>query len=1688
MKAVTKLNLNMNPSVCEDGSLVFARNMKVDKDGCLTNDYGYKNIPELNKYNIVGHIVGLDNKIYLFTDTTKNVQIGVKNEYIPFTGELDTIYKHTTDAVNGFKYLENTTNTRHYYFIPSVNGNRNTNDAYKLSHLGYPIEDYDNCFGFYVDYDETLDNPIEQYFIDYFNKIEEIIGLFETVASPIQNIIAGSTLKDSIAQHTFFTENAITDFSVWGVIDQTTTDFEYRASDYIEQESEVDEAGTYITVPVYNEVNVILEFDEITEEIKPIECSWKYHNGKISGCVTTNVSGEKILTIAETEAVNYIKSSKIDTKPISVQQPASVISHSNTIIDATIIDQNSLPTIHSHNEQEEISNINYSNTTVDVTENNTITQVGIGVRPSSVDDIPIIHKDDIFRVAVPTLVPIKHINLNYCKYEDDESVYYQSPKVPIANLNLIGTYAKTIPNGTYVFFIRYQIRKDVYTDWHLCSHPVFAGVSEDTTTLQGGLKYINLHKDSAKSFIFDISFILEENKALYKKFQLGFIISHDESVNARSWKTFDINTKSIYFDYENVEEIDIYDLEKVTYELYNVGNVTPFKNKLYISNYIESDFNPEDVSKLASKITLGVVRTTNDVEQQNLKLDNYILRYNQGKGYYDGLANGGHIASIIGPDMFNMTCGEYIRGESKTKQEAIKFDGQWDSDNDPDMVTIHNIISNIKGESPFGNTWQPNYGNGRLGIVEKYYRNNLWLYGPDYNNLHPWYNLDLTFIYGAARNVTNIPPYLIDETVLFKRVSQNSFHPSGNTSIHGWYCNDKGFSDAAFNRIITNVREEVEGKSRLVRAYVYLTSGATKYKIGWIADYDDDNYVVSGIDEGVNDYTIAKRGTTIKSIVYNLIYNHIVGITQNGTVVLNINGTDIQTNNVTVVYKQYKFEVNGVDDISDASDWHKRWNIDMITTDYSYLCTFNFKDDILVTSSGDISVSKQASSLMPHSTYKAYAHFVDEHNIITNGVYIGTINTGGINKNTDILSLKYSLDPIVEEHPYKAFFISIENVGDKIIECFAYSRTGNNNYIHSIELDALLYNLNDNITVIDNNGDVITTKAKYHSSGESDPPLAFGNCGYVTWSGDTDYTNNVLFVKINTDNRNKENLKLIKATNYLHINEVSDELIYDGFYGAYLCTVKKPDFALSSDCYVSGRDVYKVTRQYPLTLEEFSAALTIQSSIPYMIRSTFNLNYLSLSEDINDQIFGVGSSGSTTKQVAKVINSAILSYIYELKSMYKDFSNIYFREMTEYSKINFDNTIRVSDTLADESFNNSVFKFNPTDYYNIPTDRGVIVKLFSIGNDILVHTKGSFYKFDANSIIVSNDSDIQLKESDPFDAGITQIFDSQYGYGGLDNKEAGCITFDSYFFYDKVSKHIFGYAGNNQILTIDNTIFKFIEWYSPEICRTLHDEKNDRVLFEFVSGRVADANKTYNTFCISYNYKTKTFISLHDLTLLNAFNSRNCCYSYKNNFVSLFTNLSNIDSTLIESTKGTWNIYGAATQPSLTSFGTAQYNKNVSPFSIAIISKTIEYIKESLDSVRYVAQVIQNVITKDVTSRDTYTISQQTRTNPVDRFYAITDVCISSEVKTNVNDAARPNTLLDYKGFKYDLVSWSSNYFRNILNATNIYEYPNQPGTGRDIVSDNNSLVYGRFFVLVFDFIKTSPIKFEDITVNSKKY
>ena len=149
------------------------------------------------------------------------------------------------------------------------------------------------------------------------------------------------------------------------------------------------------------------------------------------------------------------------------------------------------------------------------------------------------------------LIPIKHINLSNCSLQDNESIYTQAPNIPITNLLFTGTYSETIPNGVYQFFIRYEIRDDFYTNWFPCSTELSTGVRKVVDTIQGSIRYADLRMDSDVSFVFGVNHLYKQYTKNYKSFQIGFILSHDNGVFARSWKSFPMNKQEIYFDYDN---------------------------------------------------------------------------------------------------------------------------------------------------------------------------------------------------------------------------------------------------------------------------------------------------------------------------------------------------------------------------------------------------------------------------------------------------------------------------------------------------------------------------------------------------------------------------------------------------------------------------------------------------------------------------------------------------------------------------------------------------------------------------------------------------------------------------------------------------------------------------------------------------------------------------------------------------------------------------------------------------------------------------------------------------------------------------------------------------------------------------------------------------------------------------------
>ena len=1623
MKVKPKLYLNGSPQTAEEGSLAFARNMKIDNDGNLVSDYGYENIESLQDYNIVGHVVGLDNKIYLFTDKEEQIKTGT--EFITTLGN-NLRYSYSTAIF--------TESNNIYYFSAKVLINNNvqipTEDKYKLSVINPALgTDYDDYYSFKLECASNTDYAaIEAFHNAFLDKIEEIVSKFTTIKSKDRSVVVkGPDIHYALISHNMEIEESL--LSISPITQVCIENYNRNICNYTVIDNKTEE------VDIYKTINTILEYDEIDKTVNELSTGWHYSSGEISGYVSTNITGEKILTIAE---------------------------------------------------YKENSNI-----------------------------------------------PLKHINLSYCSKNDDESLYCQAPVCPTANLLLKDTYVKTIPNGVYIFFIRYKIRKDVYTNWFLCSRPIYGGCSEKITTFQGGLQYINLHKDSAKSFIFDLTFVQEENKQAYKEFQLGFIITHDEATDARTWKHFDINTKTIYFDYENVEETNIDDLLKVTYELYNVRNVTAFKNKLYISNYKETNFNYN--ANLDNVIDLKVIDNYDSSESNVPKatLSGYELSYNNDKNakYFDKTTTGTPISKILSKDNFNYTISNLVKkSEIANGNEVASFTLQWDNTINPDIAFITKVENNLYNDCIFGKSFENTYPSSNFenfGIKYLTTTNGLNKYTPILDNKlfntsvikykNSLYNLGFTFALGSFSDTV----VSIKERYLFNANTLNTYDYL--------VAYNRGFHDNVVNNLKDLITKEIKNRSFFAKAYIVITSAGNTYKIGYNSIMDSNTYAGTNMNfdiftlgynssiKAAEDYqenpykyykdsnltllnpsyfSISELNYDFKNNITQWVFDTIKNITKGisvntegkGNLILDLSqyGGNVRTivENIQIVFRKTDFKVEVQEDKFESNKNFKyTFNISMDSNDYISNCEFTFNSSLIITA-----VTKnysQIPSLMPFSTYRTYVHFVDNHNIITNGIKLKDIETKGVIDNSSILSLAYKLNKDYN-NVYKSFFISIKNIGDIIIEGFGYKKLDNTHILNFLELDTLLYNINDNITIINNNGTIITTTAKYYSSGSSNPSLAFGNCGYVSWSDTKTYENERLYIKITRGINNTFENNLIKASGYIPLTKTSDYInLIDAYYGSWFCSVTKPDFDLSSSCYVSGRDIYTADRSASFVkLKDFTDFKNVSPSILYYIRSNFNLNYLSLTEDITDTIFSIGSASTGNKQVAKVINSTILSYIYELKSMYKDFMNKTFNSYDEDYKIQFDNTIRVSNVLSDETFNNSVFKFDATDYYNIPTDRGIIVSLFAIGNTIYAHTKGSLYKFDATQTIMSTNEDIKLQESEPFDIGISQVFDSQYGYGGIENKEAGCITFDSYFFYDNKSNHIFAYSGNSQVQLIDGTIYKLLEYYKPNICRTVHDIANKRILFEF---ELPISEETrYPIITLSYNYKSKSFVSIHDITLKNSFTTVNTVYSYNKEFIKLFdTTYKIIPQDILFTPFNLYKLYGSASERSYLIFD----NLDESPFNIAVIMFPKNYLKEVLNNISYIGNIIENDINNGSGRDETGLRYSYNKINVlvtksetiVKAFSVITDICKSNIIRDTIDDTIRPNSLLDYKGIKYDKGNWNINYFRDNQNIRDVYNYNN-------VESDNLSLIYGKFFILNFNFINEKPIKFEEVFINSEKY
>lgn len=732
---------------------------------------------------------------------------------------------------------------------------------------------------------------------------------------------------------------------------------------------------------------------------------------------------------------------------------------------------------------------------------------------------------ECFETDTNILVPIKHINLSKCKEDDDESIYTQTPNIPFTNLYFVDYYQCTIPNGVYQFFIRYKIRNDFYTEWFPCSEELYAGYPVTTETIQGTLRYVDHHRDCPRSFKFNVEHLFDgQNNTIdytknFSEFQIGFILSHDDTVVARSWKSFPFDNENrvseIYFDYDKnvIKEIDIDEILKTNYELFNVKNLAYYKNKLFIANYEETNFNP-DLQQYANNI--------------EVTLSDKIITFNDDD------------ASILGKSL------------TKSDNSLTYFD-KWGGVTANNLITVSDIledatISDTTVDKDYYNTSSTKFvlkaqmywkNSKDIDASKNYYENDVyWLRKLElglsfYNNSNQYAKFD-EYDYTASDNPGDAG--LLGPGSAHRFWVDGVMHTGGN-DLGGlrwrWYWRGgsinanqaPGNGWRIFKVYPFGLRGQHEAEAQWKNTFISIIkrrypslvlanlainyTGGSKTIIGENTYFVNNNTEIHGKPVAYNQkYT----DTQLKSYVFGLLKNHIVGVrsgagTNNGKFVISDNGTIREITSITAVFITLDYSV----DCDNAENNNEITN-DLYVNAVCKQRTLSYSCDIKNVELNNVNNKYEYKTLMPFTDYEFYIHYVKQNGVNTNGYYIGTKRFNDYTNIQTTLQIIYpTFSNIVIPDGYVGYFITINKIKNDVARLFNVRKNDTDKdvaymYADCLECDTMLYPLSKNIKIYrktsNQNGFVLTpisTNGEYFSSGSNNPLIEFGNCGEVRW-------------------------------------------------------------------------------------------------------------------------------------------------------------------------------------------------------------------------------------------------------------------------------------------------------------------------------------------------------------------------------------------------------------------------------------------------------------------------------------------------------------------------------------------------------------------------------------------------------------
>lgn len=1278
------------------------------------------------------------------------------------------------------------------------------------------------------------------------------------------------------------------------------------------------------------------------------------------------------------------------------------------------------------------------------------------------------------------LVPLKCINLTTSTISDDERIYTQTSNIPITNLNFIGSFNYVIPNGVYQFFVRYKIRDNFYTDWFPASKELFAGNKNINNTSFGTVKFVNTHRDSDNSFKFSVEHLFINQKYNYQSFQIGFIISHDDAIMARAWKHFDFNVNTINFDYNarDAYEIEVIDLLKSAYQLYDVGNITSFKNRLYVSNYKETDFN-ENLQDKANEIGIEITD-----QSATSGYDGYpiIERTLNGKTVIAGLKIGEEELQFSGA---NGIIDKLLRLNNNYNDESVK-----------DAITDA-IGSNTGGYTRCGaKQWSIQISGNKTSLVgaQNQFKNKYT--SKDYSGFTFQTAIQRVKVGGSYINTISVDSIL---SAIYSKVRYL------NESCV--FINNSGAED---------YQVDVEIIRNCSYTYKHWVSNGMK-------PYDpslDDSYIDVNPSDSVgrpSDTVIGGTGGYYEYTTVNSTYTQTITLRLWGdrSKYKSTDSSLLLGYTTLIPYQKYKFYIHYVKQNGEITN--------------GYYCngrTGGIKTVPYKSAVDSVIFPKFTNINLPEGYVACFFSIVHVENTVATVYDIDTDNTYG---EASCMDINVGLMPGSDNMTIKQGTTSSSSgSGGTII-----------NPDFPIIKDPIIVASEDDIeeqsditaTLPTTQTEIKTNSAKYYYSSDTSNIRYFGADGIIQFDKDSNIVSGKVAYLVNDYTiSDAEDTQLTKCTpfiNPLTLSKENDVTVYSSFDDmnllGFICAINPLHRERTIKYYTDGSSVYLKknvenaedgTGAYfslvelknhlldASTYEEKLTALSIINTDIEYVYSNYNLNYMGLNEDPVEtyKTYYNNTSEQTTDKstptgsvVLRLFKSLMMSSTYMLPAMYKTYTkktySIYRRnEVTE-----FNNTIRASKLEGDESSIN-IYKFEPNDYYNVPTNRGLIVNLISVGDAILVHTEDSMFRFSGSNTIQSSDGEIQPAENNVFDTGVSEVFGSDFGFAGLQYKTDHIVTENGYIFFDRDSRIVYMYSGQGQIVKLSDSIEKLFRHRPIESIRFANDYYNNRFFMSilFYEDYTATENgkpvikQRYYPVTLSFNVteNVRSFVSLHDFYYGYAFNTKTKCYfladdmqdicTIDKEYKGCYSKLELYNDKLYLQRRETQIIKLADTDVAGTSV--VNYNIKLYDTILDIIDNNNYETVKTLNAINWCGNKVTSEF-RDIVQNNEVTLNMVEEVNdvvPCKYIRVYSDTCMSSLLPCTARSNDKSISALDYTKYPfYNQGTWTFNYFRNILNSkNNKVKYS----------GDNNSLIEGKYFVVRFVF--DSDFKLETLYLN----